>query len=392
MSLFTKSPQRRAGESHVDGPLTIPARPGTRRGAAFVGREQALRHSAWWAGLRLRASLISTFPVDVYRKVNGIQVEMSKPPILVTPGGERWRYINWMYASQVDLDQTGNAIGLITEVNALGLPARIDLQPIGLCTVIQRRGEKRLIYKIDGKEYDESKVWHERQYVVSGLEVGLSPLAYASYTLSEYLSIQDFALDWFGTGGVPKARLKNTARTFNDKEAGIVKDRFKASVQNGDLFVHDSQWEYDFMQAEAMGMEWLEARNASAIDIARYLDVPGDIIEAAATGSSITYASISQRNLQLLIMHIGPTVNRREDALSTLLPKPRFIKVNTDALLRMDPETRAKVLGQRLASRQITPSEGRAFENLPPFTEEDLAEIEKVYGPPRSGEKPVAVS
>jgi len=351
-----------------------------------------MRHSAVWASLRLRANLVSTFPADVYRDVNGIQIEMPKPPIIVAPGGKRWHYPEWMYASQVDMDRAGNAIGIITEVNALGLPARIDLQAISACTVIHRKNEDFLRYRIDGKEYLEDKVWHERQYVVAGLDVGLSPIAYAAWSIGEYLSIQDFALDWFGAGGVPKARLRNTQKKLDTKEAGIIKDRWKASISNGDLFVHGHDWEYDMMQAEAMGLEWIEARKAGASDIARFLDVPGDLIEAAVSGSAITYASITQRNLQLLIMHLGPAVTRRETNLSRLLPKPRYLKLNTDALLRMDPETRAKVIGLRLQSKQIAPSEGRALENLPPFTEAQIAEIEKLYGVPRAAEKPAAVA
>lgn len=381
MSLFGWR-QRREALSNVDGPL-IPSRASS-TGAVNVTPETAFRHSGVWAAIRLRNNLISSFPCDNYRKVGGIQVEMPKPPVLVEPGGKRWRFKDWMYASGVDLDRAGNTIGLITERNALGLPARIDLQPIGACSVIQRKGRTELEFRIDGTVYPESKVWHERQYVIAGLPVGLSPIAYAAWSIGEYLSMQEFVNAWFAGGGVPKARLKNNARILKPKEAGMIKDNWKASVANGDLFVHGNDWEYDFMQAEQMGDAWINGRQATMSDIARFFDVPGDLIEAAVSGSSVTYANIVQRNLQLLIMSIGPAVQRREDNLSQLLPSPRFVKLNTDALLRMDPETRAKVLGLRLTTRQITPSEARALENLPPFTDADIAEIERVYGPPKA--------
>jgi hypothetical protein len=114
------------------------------------------------------------------------------------------------------------------------------------------------------------------------------------------------------------------------------------------------------------------------------------LIEAAVSGSAVTYANIAQRNLQLVIIHLGPAVARRETNLSRLLPKPRYLKLNTDALLRMDPETRAKVLALRLQTRQIAPSEGRAYENLPPFTPAQIAEIEQIYGAPRTTPAPAA--
>jgi HK97 family phage portal protein len=286
------------------------------------------------------------------------------------------------------MDRTGNTIGIITEVDAYGLPRRIDLQAATSCSVIQRKGETKVKYRIDGIEYPEDKIWHERQYVVAGLPVGLSPIAYAAWSIGEYLSIQQFALDWFGGGGIPKARLRNTQKKLDGKEAGILKDRWKATVANGDLFVHGNDWEYNLMQAEQAGAEWIEGRKYGVADIARFFDVPGDLLEAPAHGSKLVYANITQKNLDFLIMHLGAAVSRREDNLSTLLPAPRYVKLNTDALLRMDAATRAQVLGQRLTTRQITPTEGRALENLPPFTDAQLAEIEKVYGPPKAA--PVA--
>lgn len=58
----------------------IPQRSEGRRGAAVVTSETALRHSAVWACLRLRANLVSTMPLDLYRRVNGVQIEVPKPP------------------------------------------------------------------------------------------------------------------------------------------------------------------------------------------------------------------------------------------------------------------------------------------------------------------------
>nr|WP_269149532.1 phage portal protein [Streptomyces acidiscabies] len=99
------------------------------------------------------------------------------------------------------------------------------------------------------------------------------------------------------------------------------------------------------------------------------------------SGSSVTYASMTQRNLQFLIMNLGPAVGRREDAFSRkLVSGPRFVKLNTDALLRMDPEARARTIGARITNRTLAPSEARALDNLPPFTEDQLAEFDRLFG------------
>lgn len=359
----------------------IPPRGGGRQGGVLVNEDTALRHSAVWACLRLRADLMASFPCGVYRDVEGVPVEWPKPPILVAPGGKRWKYRHWMWATQHDLDSCGNAIGLITEVNALGLPARIDLQPIRSCTVIQRKGMIEPIYKIDGTEYPASKVWHERQFPVAGLPVGLSPLLYAAWSIGEYLSEQQYALDWFGGGAVPKARMKNKAKVLKPDEIVIAKQWYRDVVQNGDLLVHGNDWEYDMIQAEEAGMAWIEARKYGLADVSRFFGVPADLIDAAVSGGgTITYQSTQQRNLQFLIMNMAPAVQWREEALSDLMPTPRYVKLNTNALLRMDPQTQATVIHQRIEDKTLTPTEGRAFYDLPPLTLAQEAEFVRLSG------------
>lgn len=344
-----------------------------------VNRETAMRNSAVWACLRLRANLVSSFPVDAYRIVDGRQVEVPKWPILVNPGGERVGIDEWLYSSQMDLDRSGNVFGLIRETNGFGLPSRIDLVPCSDVSVLCKNRELTG-YRVYGEEYAVNRVWHERQYTLPGLHVGLSPVAFAAWSLGEYQSIQEFALDWFSNGTIPSAHLRNTQKTLKDEQADAVKARFKASVSSGDPFVTGADWEYNMLAAEGAAGNWIEAKRYGIGDIARFFDCPGDLIDAAVSTGSITYANITQRNLQFLIMHLGPAVTRRENALTKLLPAPRRVRLNTDALLRMDPQARANTLKTQVDSRTIAPSEVRELEDRPPFTEEQLAEFDRLFG------------
>jgi len=357
-----------------------------RSGRVHVTNETALRNSAVWACLRLRADLMSSFPIDVYRYVNGIQVEVPKPPVLISPGGSEMGIREWVYSTEFDLDRGGNTFGIITERTGVigpdgrGLPGRVDLVELGSVSV---RGTGPTITKfvIGGKEYEPWEVWHERQYTVAGMPLGLSPVAYAAWTIEETLSAQQFARDWFAGGAVPLAELKNTAKTIDKEGARVARENFRAAVDSSGLFVHGMDWEYKPIQAVASQSSFLEARQYGTSDIARFFGVPGDLIDAAVTGSSITYANMTQRNLQFLIMNLGPAVARREDAFSRrLVSGPRFVKLNTDALLRMDPEARARTIGQRVTNRTLTPSEARALDNLPPLTEDQYAEFDRLFG------------
>jgi HK97 family phage portal protein len=347
-------------------------------GSVTVTHDTALRHSAVWAALRMRAGLISSMPLDVFRDVNGEQVETTKPPVLVSPDGEI-DVTEWMYSTQMDIDRAGNAFGLITAKNAAGLPAVIELQSLSSASIVQRPGQPRK-YKFSGKEYPADQVWHEKANTIPGLPMGLSPVTYAAWSIGQYQSAQHFALDWYASGGIPKSHLKNTKMPQLPKAvADEAKARFKASVEGRDIFVTGSDWEYSPIQAQNVGMDWLEAQKFGINDVARFFDVPGDLIDAGIVARNITYANVTQRNLQFLIFHMNAAVVRRERALSRLLPAPRYVKINTDALLRMDPLTAAEVLGIKVANRVVTPNEWRKLDNRPALTQEQIDEFDKLF-------------
>lgn len=354
---------------------------GNRVAPPVVSNDKALRHSAVWAACRLRADLISTLPLDVYRYDNGIQVAAPGANVFDGLGGDRVSLDEWLYSSQVELDRSGNSIGLIRERDPkTGYPVRIDLQPTSLCSVlIDQETDELTGYRIRGKEYRLDQVWHEKQFTVSGLHVGLSPVAYAAYQLGNYESVEQFALTWFGNAGVPRVSLKNTEKKLNTKEAELIAETWRATVASDRPFIHGNDYELKFLNAEAASSDWLEAQRFSVVEIARFFGVPANLIDGAVSGQSVTYSNTVTKNLDFLTLHLGPAITRRERSLSNLLPRPRFVKLNADALLRLDPKTRGELLRTRLESHQICVTEARAIENLPPFTAEQEAESLKFF-------------
>lgn len=363
---------------------TIPPRGISRQGSAFVNEQTALRHSAVWACLRLRADQMASFPVHIYRDVDGLPVEFKKPPIFVTPGGTHWKWKHWVWASQHGLDSSGNAVGIITERNALGLPSRIDLQPLRIVSIILPKGKTEPIYKIDNQEYSANQIWHERQFPVPGLPVGLSPIAHAALSIGEYLSEQQFALDWFGGGGVPKLSMRNKAKVLKPEEVMTAKQWYRDVIQNGDPLVMGNDWEFQLISGLNAGITWLEARKYGLADVCRFFGCPADLIDAMVMGGqgTITYQTTAQRNLQFLIMNMRPAVNWREDALSDLLPINRYAKLDTSVLLDLDPMTKSQLEHETIINRTATPTEVRRSRGLPPFTQEQKDEFIELFGVP----------
>jgi HK97 family phage portal protein len=371
----------------------IPRR--TARPNRLVTQDTAFHTSVVWACLRLRASLISTFPVDVYRRVTdpatgvSYQVECPKPQVLRFPGGPRMSLMEWLYASQMDLDRAGNTFGLITARDGLGMPACIELIPATDVAVCMAGGGVQG-YRYKGVVYDPTDVWHERANLVPGLEIGLSPVAYASWALGTYASLDSFIVEFLDNGTLPSVVMKNTARTLNPVQAKEFKDQYRATLSNGDALVMGADWEFSSMKADMTGLNWLAGKQFAAEEICRFFDVPHDLVDVATSGgggaAKMTYANINQRNLQFLIYNLSPAIARREEYISNnLLANPRYIKFNTDALLRMDALSRHQLYQLQAALQMRTPTEFRELENLPPLTsaqQKELADLKASAAPP----------
>lgn len=344
-----------------------------------ISRKRSYDLSTVWACLRLRADVVSTMPLDVFRMSGDVRLTQTTPPVLKFPGGPEWPLTDWLFASQWDLDSCGNFFGFILAVDGYGLPAVIEPIDADTVTVIIRKGVK--LFRVGGTEYSTAEIWHERQYPSSGSPVGMSPIAHAALGLQTALSAQAFAAQWFSNSTVPGGHLKNTAKVLKRKESIAAKESFKATVAAGDIWVSGSDWEYSMLSAKVSESNFLETIGATNSDVCRFLGAPGDVVDVpTGAASSITYASISQRNLQLLILHIGPTIIRRETAFSNrLLAQPRFVKLNTGALLRMDLAGTLAANKVAIDSRQMAPSEARRLMDRAPFTQAELDEFAEFW-------------
>lgn len=338
--------------------------------------EQALKNSVWWAGLVLKSDLMSTFPVDVVRDVGGILVPVPNAgPLFISPS-PGVMLNEHLYNRAWSLNSIGNSVGIIRERNAYGLPSQVELVPMH--TVVARMDGFRIReWKIDNVRYSKSEIWHERQFTQAGFELGLSPLAQAAWSMNLYESTQEFAAEWFGNGLLPRGVLRNTKRDKLDATLRqSAKDSFREDTANGDIFVTGVEWEWTPAQTTAATAGFLDQKTSSEKDVARYIGVPAGMLDVEVSTGNVTYANRLDANLQFLVTKLGPDVVRLQDYWSQhALPKPWKLRLNTDALLRMDPKGKADLLALLNANQLRTKNELRALDNLGDYTAEQMAEL-----------------
>jgi HK97 family phage portal protein len=384
MGLFGPTRQRAAAANTTSAADFIASARQSRMSNVRVDSEASLTHSAVWACIRLRAGLVSSMPIEIF-KLGGSAPSRGLTPFLKYPGGSSQDAVTgspntlmheWLYSSQADLDMYGNCFGVVTMRDSLGYPARVELVPFKDVS-LKAVGSRVTEYTIEGKTYDPKDIWHERQYTVPGTPLGLSPLVYGAASMSGYLSAQQFGVDFFRSGAMPSGVLSNNIRnSLTAEEVQSTRDRFKAAASNRDIVVLPAEWEYKMFDVGSANEAFLKEKEYGVADVCRFFDVPADLIDAPSMASNVTYANVSQRNLQLLTIHIGPALYRRECALSASIPGDEVVRFRRRQLLAMDPQTEDTLTLAKVKGKILAPSEARAAEGRRPFTVAQIKEFE----------------
>ncbi len=328
-----------------------------------VGPDQALRLSAVWACVRLLSDIVSTLPVDVYRR--GSRDPLPLPPLLVEPAAGVARH-EWLEAVMRSLLLRGNAYGLITaRSGATLLPAQVEL--LNPDVVTQRVTDTGTVeYLIGGKAYDRADIWHVRAYVAAGAALGLSPVEYARQTIGLGLAVEKFGAGFFGDGATPSGVL-TTTQQLNRESADRLKLQWKSMHgERRDVAVLTGDLKFTPVSIRPDESQFIETAGFNVRQVCRVFGVPPEMV-ASESGGSLTYANVEQRNLDLLRYCVGPWLVRLETAMSTLLPRNHFVKFNANALLRSDTKTRYEAHEIALRAGFLTKDEVRALEDLPPL-------------------------
>lgn len=346
------------------------------RGHRHVGWSGALSIPAVWSACRLRANVIASLPVQVFRDRDGLpqRVPGSAVPGVLTQPSAVFDMVSWLHASQLSLDLRGNAYGRILSRDPnTYLPTQIELvHPDDVQVDTDNAGQLR--YRFGGRTVPTFDVWHERQNESPGSDVGMSPITAAAQALGVNLSAEDYGSGFYDEALTASGLLSSDA-PIDEAQARIVKARV-LSVQSGrEPLVLGGNWSYKPLTVSPADAMYLDVLQYGATDVARLFDVPGEMIEANTSGSSITYANREQRVQDLLAFRLGPAIARRERALTRLTVRGQYVKLNTGALLRGDLMTRYKSYEVGLRNGFLGLDEVRALEEREPLTEQQLTDL-----------------
>jgi HK97 family phage portal protein len=322
----------------------------------------ALSNPAVWRCWQLICGLISGFPVDAYRKVDGRAVEVEPPTLLTKPSGVVKRRA-WMHQAVESELFDGNIVGLIAARDATGYPSQIELQDMGRVSVRQNRTTGAWEWRIGGRDVPSEQIWHVAVNPPAGHILGRSLIEHAAETIAVGIAAQRYGGQFFGDGGHPTMVAKNTEKAINQSVAKVVKQRILDATRGSrEPLVIGKGWDVEPWQSNPSESALVDVWASNVSNVANYFGVPAEML--GGKGSSMTYTNLEARALDLLKFCVSLWMSPIEEGLSDSLKPPTFARFNADALLRLDTLGRYRAHEVAIRAGFGTPNERRSLEDL----------------------------
>lgn len=334
---------------------------------ANVSPQSALQLLTVYGCNRFICDGISTLPVDVFRSSGAGNVEVTAPPWLKQPTPEL-DFVAWATQLLTSWLLAGNAYLFVDYDGANGVRSATPLDP----TKVQvKRVQSRKVFLVDGVELDSARIKHVPGVMFPGSDIGLSPVEAARVTIGAGLSAEEYAKTFLdqdsNPGGVievpgdmPPEKTRQTARDWARAHSGKAKTGLPGVLTGG------ATWKQVAVTNEQA--QFLETRGFTSSQIASqmFLIDPSEM-GLPVDGSSLTYANLEQRNARKVSVTFLPWIIRLEKLVSDLLPRPQFVKLNVNGLLRGDTTARYAAYATGIQAQFLLPNEARAKEDLPPL-------------------------
>lgn len=376
---WTRGWRRSVGGEESAGPFEYAH---TESGVA-VTPATALKLSAVWACVSLRAATISSLPLHLrdddkrHATKHPLYSILHDSPNADMTASEFWEM------QLASLDLWGNAYAVIERNGAGSVVALDPLRPEKMTVKRSKSGAMRYVYCRDGKdvEYSQDRIFHLKGFTLDGL-VGLSPVQYQAETMGGLLSANRAAAREFLNGLKVGGFLKVGEKTLKPEQ----RETLRAALARFGLPENAGKWmilEAGMEPASSAGMkvnpvdaQLLESRYFGIEEVCRAFRVPPQLIGHTDKASSWA-SSLENTNLGFLTYSLRPTLVRIEQAITRQLlsPAERLSyrpKFAVEGLLRADSAARAAFYREMLQNGVFTINYVLGLEDLPPVEGGDV--------------------
>ena len=237
--------------------------------------DKALRLTPVYSAVALLADSVASLPVHAYRqRGDGTRERLPGYPLLSRPAAVGTVY-DWLHRAMVSLLLRGNAYGLVTARNREGWPVSVEwLNPVDV-TVDESTALPCYYVRAARSRRRNCCTWWRSP------DPARPRGCHRSIVRPDHRPRPGRAES--GAGLVsqrhpPVAVAEEQARTLDSAQSKVVRERFKATAGNGDVFVHGSDWELSQVGVSAQDAQFLDAIKATATQVAAIYRIPPEKI------------------------------------------------------------------------------------------------------------------
>jgi HK97 family phage portal protein len=337
-----------------------------------VSETSAMRFSAVFACVSLKAGLIGELPLKVYKKTATGREDASDHrlyPLLHDEPNDLMSSYIWKELMGMNVLLAGNHYSIIEYDQAARI---IGFMPVLPRSVLVERvsGRNRYTFSfVDGPlVLDQEDVLHVPGIGFDGLK-GISPIAWAGrQPIGIGLAMEEATGRMHSNGMRPSVAI--TLPPKLDKPAML---RMKAEIDglytgvtnHGRPIYLDNGASIEPMQITPEDAQTLESRRFQVSDICRIFGVPPHMI--GETDKTTSWGTgIEQQTIGFLKFSLAKDLSRIEGELNRKLFKaPYYCEFDREALAAMDAETQAALFASAINNAGMTPNEVRRKRNLP---------------------------
>lgn len=324
---------------------------------------------AFYACVTLLADIISSLPLQAYRKRDGVDtVADPQPALFKTSPYPDLSWFSWLWMFMESLAVTGNGIGYIPSFDEFGNAASIlPIHPSFVAiTETAWVGTKwpKPIYTVLGEEIRNDQIFHIKRYPLAAMPWGMSPVEKAASAIGLGLASQRYGLKYFQDAANPSGILTSDQDLTPEQAAQNLarwdmshRGRRRPAVLSGGL-----TWQSVTLTPEES--QFLLTREFQVEEVARWFRIPPHMI--GSTGKSTSWGSgLAEQTLGFVKYTLMPWLVCIEQALSKLLPRGQFAKFDLDELLRADIVSRWEAYRLGRDTGALSANDIRAEEDMP---------------------------
>jgi HK97 family phage portal protein len=338
-----------------------------------VTQESALRLSVVWRCIRLISETCAALPADVVRKVGVVRQTVDRTPRWIEFPNPETSWFEFSERVFESLAMDGNAFVLITARDVMGFPS--ELWTLDPRQIQVRRRDSRELYFLWNGQQELSKFGPSTPFgdvlhlklATAGGNRGLSPLEQCRQAIGLGLATEKYGAKYFGGDSTPPGMIEippsaqqQTQETVNHI-GEMWKQRHGGTDKAHNVGILTGGATFRPLSIPNDQAQFLDTRRFQVEEIAsRIYGIPPHMVGLTEKDTSWG-TGIEAQATGFIRFTLLPWIIRFETAMSQLLPRGQFVRLNQRGLLRADSKTESEVLTQQLLNGVINADEFRAL-------------------------------